>query len=126
MSQGFKGLYKKAATAGHAAAKAATPAPMVVGTAVGLTDEIDSTKPRYFVPEGVCGFAWIIVRPGNCRFANWLKRQNLAKHDSYYGGVTIWVGEYGQSMTRKEAYAHAFATVLRDAGITAYPYSRMD
>ena len=40
--------------------------------------------------------------------------------------VEIWVGEFNQSVTRKEAYAQAFAEVLREAGVTAYASSRKD
>ena len=45
---------------------------------------------------------------------------------SYYGGVDIWVGEFNQSMERKEACAAAMARVLNEAGIKAYSMSRMD
>ena len=65
------------------------------------------------------------MSPGNCSFANWLKKNKLA-HKHYYGGVAIWVGQFNQSMQKKEEYAHAFASVLVDAGINAYVGSRMD
>jgi hypothetical protein len=38
----------------------------------------------------------------------------------------MWVFDYNQSMELKEAYAHAYAKVLRDAGFNAYANSRMD
>jgi hypothetical protein len=47
-------------------------------------------------------------------------------HPGYPTGYDIWVGGFGQSMARKEAYAGAFAKVLKDNGIDAYMQSRMD
>jgi hypothetical protein len=48
----------------------------------------------------------------------------------YYEDYTkcwqIWVRGYGQSMQRKAVYAEAFATVLRENGISASAGSRMD
>lgn len=123
----FKALFDKAYDAGLAAGKDAIPAPMIVGSpSTPLGNDIDYTKKTYFVSEGCCGFAWITVSPGNCRFANWLKKAKLARK-AYGGGVSIWVNEFGQSMTRKEAFADAFAKVLREGGIErAYAGSRMD
>ena len=55
-----------------------------------------------------------------------LKDNDIGRKDSYYGGHTIWVSDFGQSVTRKENYARAFAKVLGDNGITAYNMSRLD
>jgi hypothetical protein len=123
----FRALFDKAYEAGLAAGKAAIPATMVVGSpSTPLGNDIDPSKPVYFVNEGCCGFAWVNVSPGNCRFANWLKKNGLARK-AYGGGVDIWCREFGQSMTRKEAWADAFADVCRDAGVPrCYAGSRMD
>lgn len=112
----YKAMFAKARAAGLKAAADCVPVPMVV---VG--------DGRVYAPvmDGVCGFAWISVKPGNSPFANWLKAEGLARK-SYEGGVSIWVGEFNQSMAKKEAYAYAFAEVLRDEGIKAYAGSRMD
>jgi hypothetical protein len=124
----FRALFDKAYEAGMAAGRGSTPVTMIVGSpTTPLGDDIDYTKKIYVVPDGPCGFAWVNVRPGNCRFANWLKKNKLGRHDSYEGGVKIWVREFGQSMTRKEAFANAFADVVRAAGIErCYAGSRMD
>lgn len=124
----FAALYAKADAAGKAAAAACRPTPMIVGDAKSLfSNEIDYSKPTYYVADGVCGFAWVNLKPGNSGFANWLKKMKLARRDEYYGGVTIWVSDYNQSMDRKSAYAGAFARVLNDAGFKrAYAMSRMD
>ena len=42
-----------------------------------------------------------------------------ARKDSYYGGVCIWISQFGQSVDLKYAYANAMAKVFRDAGIEA-------
>ncbi len=126
MSAEFEALYAKAVVAGNEAVNGFKPIPMVVGTAIGFSNQIDQTKPTYFEADGVCGFAWVNVKPGNSSFAKWLKKTDKARSDSYYGGVTIWVNEFNQSMQKKEVYAHAFAKVLADAGIKAYASSRMD
>jgi len=86
---------------------------------------------QWTIPQGVCGFAWVNIKPGNHPFANWLKRNNHARKDEYYGGVTVWVSQYGQSMELKERYAHGFAEVIRDhfasdPKFRAYSQSRMD
>jgi len=81
---------------------------------------------KYFVADGVCGFAWVNVKPGTSKFARWLKATGKARTDSYYGGVTIWVSDFGQSMQKKEIFARALAKRFQAAGIKAYAASRMD
>lgn len=119
-------LFNQADAAGRAAVAAFTPVPMVVGNAIGFSSQIDYSKPTEYVADGVCGFAWVNVKPGNSAFANWLKKSGKGRSDSYYGGVTIWVSDFNQSMQKKEVYANAFAEVLKNAGIKAYAASRMD
>jgi hypothetical protein len=77
------------------------------------------------ISEGVCGFAWVTIRPGISPAARYAKA-TLGARKGYYGGMEIWVRGYGQSMTRKEAYAEAFAAVLREAGVMASAGSRLD
>ncbi len=77
------------------------------------------------VMDGVCGFAWVTIRPGTSSFARWVSKTGRGRK-GYYGGIQIWVSGFGQSMTRKEAYADAFAAVLREAGVSASAGSRMD
>lgn len=111
-------LYDKAYQAGNAAANAAIPEPMIVQ---------DAQTGYVYAPimDGVCGFAWVIVRPGNSRFARYLKEERGCRK-GYRGGISYYVGGYGQSYTRKVAFAEAFAATLRDAGIDAYAEGRLD
>lgn len=122
----IKSLVATAKAAGCAAASACQPVAMVVREADVITGRALPGGRSYSVEGGVCGFAWIQVRPGNCAVANYLKANEGARKDSYFGGVALSVRDYGQSMQRKEAYATAFAQVLREAGVNAYMNSRMD
>jgi hypothetical protein len=139
---------ERAYLAGEAAAVGSTPTPMVVGTPkdplaslLGKDDGgFDLDKPTYYVADGVCGFAWINVK--DRKFNNWLLGRVKTKYpvgpamgyivgeprpDSYYGGVSLWISGFGQSMQRKEAFARAFARSLYDSvGISARAMSRMD
>lgn len=118
-------LYYAALAAGREAGAKAAVVPMVVQDA-DLNGAPVAGGKAYYVESGVCGFASVRVTPGNCRFANWLKKRGFGRLDSYAGGVRINVSEYNQSLTRKEAHAQAMADVLRAAGINAYADSRMD
>lgn len=75
--------------------------------------------------HGGCGFAWININPGNSSFARYLTKNKIARK-AYEGGINVWVREGGQSIEAKMAYAAAYARVVNQAGITAYPQSRMD
>jgi hypothetical protein len=120
MSNEYGAIVARAESAGLAAGEAVAPRPMVVVGGVP-----GGEQKKYFVSEGVCGFAWITIRPGNSAFARYLKKVGKASK-AYGGGVQVWVGQFNQSMQRKEAYANAYAAVLREAGVNAYAGSRMD
>lgn len=120
-------LYAKADAAGRAAVEKLKVVPMVVGHAKGVFgNDIDYSRETYFVEDGVCGFAWVNVKPANSKFAKFLKENLRARNDSYLGGVSLSISQYNQSLQKKEAYAYAFAKVLEEAGIRAYANSRMD
>lgn len=121
----FAALYAEADAAGKAAAEAAIPVPIVVGEETSpFSGQVDYSKPTYFVSEGLCGFAWVNFK-GNTAWGRWAKKNGVAT-PAYGGGLQVWVRGYGQSVTRKEAYADAFAAVLRDNGVDAYAGSRLD
>ena len=119
-------LFLLAHTAAHKAAQECVPTPMVVGSpSTLLGNDVDPTQQTWYVEGGVCGFAWVVVRDGRSSFARYLsKEKDCNRH--YYGGTQLWVGDYGQSMARKEAYAAEFARVLNINGVKAYSGSRMD
>jgi hypothetical protein len=110
-------LFNAANIAGAAAATTCAVAPMVVTWNGGANREV--------VEDGVCGFAWVNIKPAVGPFVKYLKANKIG-HKSYHGGWDIWISDYGQSMTRKEAHADAMAEYLRAHGLKAYAQSRMD
>lgn len=123
----FQKLWDKAVAAGQAAGSAHNPTPIRVFERTNPFNDNSPVKTDYGVyNEGVCGFAWVIVKPGTSAFARWLKTQGHARTDSYYGGVSIWISDYNQSYERKEAHAQAMTEVFQEAGIKASGMSRLD
>lgn len=122
----MKELFETAHAAGMKAGHEVGVTPMVVGTPTELFgNEIDWNKSTYNVPDGVCGFAGVVIKPARGKFVSFLKSRGLGwKH--YYGGYYMTCREFGQSLTRKEAYCEAFAKVLGEVGMSAYVDSRMD
>lgn len=123
--QAFADLFARADAAGRAAAEATRPTPMVVQQHRDVLDDASPVVQEWVVPSGVCGFAWVTIHPATSAAARYAKK-HLGARTAYRGGMEIWVAAYGQSMELKEAYAHAYARVLRDAGLKAYSGSRMD
>ena len=121
----FKAIYQEAQEAGLKAGKEAIPTPMVVQGHANQLDDNSPVEKEYYVSEGMCGFAWVVVS-SNQAFARWLKAMEYGSHSSYERGTTIWARDFGQSITRKEAWAGAFAQVLTKNGIEAYNQSRLD
>lgn len=122
----FEAAYAKAAAAGKAAGEAAKPRAMIVQQRASPFNDNSAVLQEWHEPEGMCGFAWVNVSPGNSPFANWLKKNKLASK-AYHGGVDIWISAFDQSVERKEACANAMAKVLvEELGVKAYASSRLD
>ena len=119
-------IYREAMTAGILAGNAHNPTPMVVQQHASPLNDNSPVVQQWQVSGGVCGFAWVNIRPATCQFARWLKKTGKVTRKSYYGGYDLWCSEFGQSMERKEKWAGAVAKVLNDHGIKAYSMSRMD
>ena len=119
-------LLEKAHLMGMDAGRSVGVSRMIVGSpSTPLGNDIDYSKKTYFVEGGVCGFAGVVIKPARGKFVSYLKRLDKGyKH--YYGGYYVPVREFGQSLTRKEAYAEAFAKVLSEEGMRCYVDSRMD
>lgn len=119
-------LIHKAEDAAARAGAAAQPTPMIVGSPTTIFgSDIDPTKPTYYVPDGVCGFAGVRITPARGPLVRVLKATQRG-HAAYGGGYYVPIHAFGQSLARKEAAAAAMAEVFRAAGYTAYPESRMD
>ena len=123
----FKTIWEEARKAGLEAGSLHTPKPMVVVQHANPLDDNSPVVHQYEpIMDGVCGFAWVNVKPGNSAFSKWLMSNGLARRDSYSGGVTINIHEYNQSYERKEKHAEAMAKVFQSNGIRAYAGSRLD
>ena len=119
-------IHNEAHAAGHEAATRARPTPMqVVQRANPMDDTSPVVKAYEPVADGVCGFAWVVIRPGNSSYARHMKKHHGARAH-YYGGMEVYISAYQQSYERKMAYATAYADVLRAHGIEASPGGRLD
>ena len=119
-------VFAAAHAAGMVAGTAHRPTPMIVGTpTTPLGNDIDQSQRTYHVPSGVCGFAWVVIKPGNCSLARHAKKLGIGR-TSYLGGVEISIHDHGQSYECKAEHAAAYAAVLRDNGVEAYSNSRLD
>ena len=125
IKEDWAGLFKIADKAGKEAANKCIPTPMIVTQRDNPLDDNSQIVQQDYISGGVCGFAEVVVKPGNSPFANFLKKNKIGQK-RYNGGVGFYVHDYGQSMELKSAYASAFASVLSTNGITAHSESRMD
>lgn len=73
-----------------------------------------------------CGFAWVDIRPKNCKFATWLQVNKHASIDPVKKTMKIWIGHFNQSVLHKEAYAEKLTELLKAEGIDASAGSRLD
>jgi hypothetical protein len=131
MNERFQKIFLEAHQAGMAAGNGHNPTPMVVQQHTNMLNDNSPVEQEWAVPDGVCGFAWVVLKPANNAFAKWLVANGYARKDSYYGGVRLSVSYFNQSMERKEKYARAFAAVINKYNEElklkyAYPMSRMD
>lgn len=127
----FQHIYNEALESGRKAGTECTPVPMVVQQHTNMLDDTSSVAKEWHVPEGVCGFAWVHISPATASFCKWLLNHKYAGKDSYYGGITIWISDYGQSYERKCAHAGAMAGIIDqhkvELGIKhCYSMSRLD
>ena len=122
----YEKLYQDAHEAGMKDVENLRVTPMIVSVRENPLDDSSRVIRSWYVEAGPCGFAWVIIKPANGRFAKYLLKNNIARPDSYYGGVCLWVRDFGQSVEMKYAYAKGFARVLQESGIKCYASSRMD
>ena len=100
---------------------------------VGLDDKPLPNEVPSIVMEGLCGFAWVTIRPARGKFVTFLKGIEIGR-PGYYGGYEISTNvieretgvNFGQSYERKMAAAEAFAATLQAWGINAVAEGRLD
>ena len=118
-------IYSQAHYKGNVAVQMTTVTPMVVQQRENPLNDDSRVVRQYVVNDGVCGFASVTVKPANSKFAKFLVANGLGRK-SFNGGVSMSIRDFNQSLTKKEAYAYAFASVLNEHGIKAYAESRID
>ena len=126
--QDYTKIMAEAHVAGMVAGNGKVATPMTLVESDLFDNQIGKT---YHVSEGPCGFAWIVTHEhGNGTFVKYLKSLSddmSVGHKYHYGGYYVkWVGEFGQSIEKKEAYADAYAAILKGYGIKAFSRSRLD
>ena len=126
----FATLWKEACEKAEQASSSANPHPeggkYIVQEHINPLDDSSPVTQQWEMPNGLCGFAWIMIRPGNCAFANWLKKNTEHKYSDYHKGVMIFMHHGNQSIVRKEAAASAMAKVFHQNDIECSVYSRLD
>lgn len=130
----FEKVFAEASAAYQEAFDACVPHPMVVGEPSSpLGNDIDPSKPVYFVNEGICGFAWVWFPNGRGGFAKFMKEQKGGRNCYDSKGYNVWSSNFGsesqkysQSMERKVYGVLAAVKVFESYGIQAYAQSRMD
>lgn len=122
----YEDIFFAANKAGLKAAEEAVPTPMIVSQHENPLDDNSPVKKQWYVGEGACGFAWVVVKPGTHSFAKWLTKTARGRNN-YYGGIAIWCPLQTQSIARKEAWANAFVSAIKEImPITVYADSRLD
>lgn len=122
----------EASEAAEAAVRACRPTAIIVGTPTTfLGNEIDESKPTYFIEGGVCGFASVVIKPARGKLVAELKKRGIGSAH-YYGGYAVSSWEFAPSIRRDQSYERACAAaagavkVLQSYGINAYVDSRID
>jgi len=122
----------EASEAAEAAVKACRPTPMVVGTPTTFFgNEIDESKPTYFIEGGVCGFASVVIKPARGSIVAELKKRKIGSAH-YGGGYSFSSWQVAPSIRRDQSYERAVAAargavdVLKKYGVNAYVDARID
>jgi len=80
----------------------------------------------YIVPDGLCGFAWLEIRPARGPLVTFLKKNGIGRVSQHHRCYWVNISRFDQSLALKEAYANAVANSLREAGYEVSSGSRMD
>jgi len=122
----------EASESAEQAVKACRPTPMVVGTPTTFFgNEIDESKPTYYIEGGVCGFASVVIKPARGSIVAELKKRKIGSAH-YGGGYSFSSWQLAPSIRRDQSYERAVAAargavdVLKKYGVNAYVDARID
>lgn len=120
-------IYNLAVWHAETASKNIVPHPVRWGSAKTIFDtEIDPDEPSWVEDEGLCGFAWVTIRPARGEFVKYLKSRGIG-HKNYTGsGWTINTTTHDQSFERNEAWANSFCATLEEYDIHSTVTTRLD
>lgn len=129
----FNDIFSEAQIAALSAFHEHTPQPVVFGQAQDLFSNKIIAGTEELVTDGVCGFAWVNIKPARGPLVKWLKTKRIGR-PGVYGGYTLSSSEcipgtgYSQSMERKEEGCRAFVNKIREVfpEIKIWVESRMD
>jgi hypothetical protein len=125
----FEKLLNQLAAIADVAYQLAQPTPMAVYETAGLSDAPKPGGRSWYVSEGVCGFAWVVIKPATSSFAKYLARNEIG-YKAYDGGWVLpmhyFIAGMSQSLERAEQAAYAVAQELRNNNINCFATSRMD
>ena len=120
----------------QALAECPAPTPMIVGSpSTPLGNDVDPNQKTWFEPNGICGFATVVLESGRSGFAQWLvKTGRGAKWWSFgrHKGVGLYsfsrfgFANAGQSYEKNRFIAMAMANHLRNAGFECWVDARVD
>jgi hypothetical protein len=105
----YEEVYRRAHAAGLAAQDAVMPKPMVVTANFGNSEEIHDVIYEF-------GSAYVAVQDARTGFARWLVRSGHGRR-AIRGGAIAPAPNVGGSFDKAQAYAEAFAAVLRESEI---------
>ena len=122
----------EASESAEQAVKACRPTRMVVGTPTTFFgNEIDESKPTYYIEGGVCGFASVVIKPARGSIVAELKKRKIGSAH-YGGGYSFSSWQLAPSIRRDQSYERAVAAargavdVLKKYGVNAYVDARID
>jgi hypothetical protein len=122
----------EASESAEQAVKACRPTPIIVGSpSTPLGNDVDPTQQTWFVEGGVCGFAWVVIRPARGTIVAELKKRKIGGAH-YGGGYSFSSWQLAPSIRQDQSYERAVAAargaveVLKKYGVNAYVDARID
>lgn len=111
-------VFSEAQTAALSHFHQCTPVPVIFGQAKDLFSSEIIPGTEEYVSDGVCGFAWVNIKPARGPLVKYLKSKGIGRPGTY-GGYSL--SSYNcipgsgssQSMQRKEAGCRAFVEVVK-------------
>lgn len=138
----YEALFNELKAVSHKAlAECPAPTPMIVGSpSTPLGTDVDPNQKTWFEPNGVCGFATVVLESGRSGFAQWILAERpqfnklgakwwsagRAKGVGLYTFARYGFADAGQSFERNRFIANRMAQYLRSKGFECWVDARID